>query len=110
MEKKKKANTEGKSTSQTIQTARKLLESGDTNMAATYFWYAGNEYQKSEEYELSGSAYEKAAYCYELDGRWDKAGEEYLSASKMYGLAGLPVKAKAMKKMANDNIQKTRKE
>jgi len=93
----------------TMQAAEQLLKKGDADMAAVYFWLAGNKFQEIEEYELSGRAYEKAAYCYELDGLWDKAANEYISAAKMYELAGLSAKAEGMKKNANDNVEKTKK-
>lgn len=98
-----------KDPSKTMRTADKLLEKGDTGMAATYFWCAGNGFREMEKYEMSGLAYEKAAHCYELDGRWDKAADDYLSASEMYDLAGSPTKAKAMRNIADDNKEKMRK-
>ena len=101
VEKKQQTRRAEKAPLGTMRTAEQLLKEGNTDMAAVYFWYAANKFEKIGEYELSGSAYEKAAYCYELDGRLDKAAEEYLSASKVYDRAGLPIKAKAMKNNAD---------
>lgn len=90
----------------TMQAAEQLLKNGDTDMAATYFWFAGQKFQKEKKYELSANAYQKVAYCYELDSRWEKAAEEYLSASKMYERAGSLIKAQAMKHNA-EKMKKT---
>jgi tetratricopeptide (TPR) repeat protein len=32
--------------------------------------------------------YEKAGYCYDIEGRWEKASEEYHKAEKMYRKGG----------------------
>jgi tetratricopeptide (TPR) repeat protein len=84
----------------TMLTAERLLKKGDIDMAAVYFYYAGEAFRGSGEYELSASAYEKAAHCDVSENRWDKAVEDYLLASKMYKQAGLLVKAEAMKRNA----------
>jgi tetratricopeptide (TPR) repeat protein len=83
-----------------MRAAERLFKKGDTSMAAAYFWSAGNTFREIKEYELSANAYEKAAYCYESENRWEKAVEEYLSASKMYERSGSSVKAEAMKRNA----------
>jgi len=69
-------------------------------MAAVYFWTAGNMYKESREFVHSAEAYEKAAYCYELEGRMEKAADEYLSASEAFSLAGLLEDAKRLTAMA----------
>ncbi|MFX0116438.1 MAG: hypothetical protein ACFFB3_17940 [Candidatus Hodarchaeota archaeon] len=92
----------------TIQTANRLLDEGNTNMAMVYFWSAGQLYEKAKEFKLAAQAYEKAGYCYELEDKWDKAAEDYLLASKMYRLAGLSAEAAKMRNMANQNMEKAR--
>jgi tetratricopeptide (TPR) repeat protein len=84
----------------TMRAAEQLLKKGDTDRASAYFWYAGNTFRELEEYELSASAYEKAAYCDISENRLEKAVEDYLLASKMYEHASLFIKAEAMKRNA----------
>ena len=99
---KAKLNNEKESSPvKTMRAAERLLKKGDISIAAAYFWYAGNTFREIKEYELSASAYEKAAYCHSSENRWEKAAEDYLSASKMYECAGFFVKAEAMKRNAD---------
>jgi dephospho-CoA kinase len=106
----KKQDNWTESASATVRAAGKLLKSGDFGMAATYYWSAGNTYEQGRKYRLSAVAHERAAYCHELDGHWDSAAEEYLSAYKMYEVAGLATKAKTAKAMADQNMTKLGKE
>lgn len=110
MKAKLQSNEKESSPLKTMRAAERLLKKGDINMAAAYFWSAGNNFRETKEYELSANAYEKAAYCHNSENRWEKAVEDYLSASKMYECAGSSVKAEAMKRNAEKMKMLQRKE
>ena len=69
-------------------TAQKLLDEGDVDLAAAYFWFAAEKFATVKEYGHAVHNYEKAGYCYDIEGRWEKASEEYHKAEKMYRKGG----------------------
>ena len=92
-----RSNKKESNPAKTMRAAERLLKKGDLDVAALYFWSAGNNFRENKEYELSANAYERAAYCHSSEDHWERAVEDYLSASNMYELAGSSLKATAMK-------------
>jgi tetratricopeptide (TPR) repeat protein len=74
-------------------TAQKLLDTGDLDLAAAYFWFAAEKFANVKEYGHAAHDYEKAGYCYDIEGRWEKASEEHHKAEKMYMKMGQLVQA-----------------
>jgi tetratricopeptide (TPR) repeat protein len=77
-------------------TAQKLLDNGDVDMAATYFWFAAEKFVSAEKWSDAGQNYEKTGYCYDLEGLWEKAKEAYHKAGEMYKKIGQLAQAALM--------------
>lgn len=101
----KSENTSGKDVTKVEQMAQELLDRGDPSTAMAYFWRAAKLHGEQEEWTLAAANYEKAAYCYEIDGALDKAAKDCYSAAEAYRRAGLPEKAKAVEDWAANLIK-----
>ena len=69
-------------------TAQKLLDNGDIDLAATYFWFAAEKLSSAEKWSHAARNYEKTGYCYDIEGFWEKAKEAYHNAEVMYKKVG----------------------
>jgi dephospho-CoA kinase len=88
-----------------LKKANELLDMYDANHAMVYFWSAGKKYLEKENWEMAGFCFFQSAYCYEIEGNFEKAAEDYLMASEYYIKANLAIKAKEAIN-ASENIKK----
>lgn len=72
-----------------LQTAERLLNEGNPNLAMAYFVHAGDGFVEKMNWEKAGYSYSMAAYCYEIDGRIDDAVKDYEQSAILFERGGL---------------------
>lgn len=77
-------NSTANEASAPLRQAESLLAEGDADLAMAYFFVAGDNFAKLRKWERAGYCYYKAASCYELEGRYDKAASDYERAAEYY--------------------------
>lgn len=92
--------------SKTFLMGQELLDKGQPDQAMPYFYSAAMEFIKIGLWDKSAQSYEKAAYCYEADGRYREAVLDYETACFYYDKAELHEKALETLSLSNENKKK----
>ena len=67
-----------------IKKGEELLNSGFSNEAMAYFYNAAEESKSNNKMSEAATLYERASYCFEIEGRMPEAIKDLENANKIY--------------------------